>query len=484
MTTEIEIDKLPPRAIEIEQAVLGAAILEKEGLTLVMQNIRTVDIFYDTRNANIFSLMQQCYENGESIDILTIVNAARRAGIMEKIGGPQYVAGLTERVNSASNMESHIKILYEKHIKRKTIQFGYYLQGKGYDETTDVFETLDKLQLGLDKLRSGFLRNQIQTIHEVIPEVVEDLNRAMCGKKGIMSPIGKLNQYTGGWGDSDLIIIAARPGMGKTAMLTEQMRKLAANGTPAGIFSLEMSAGQLVARIAVAEHEVRNQSGITNQDFRQGNLSTTDFQKICRTMDKFHNLPIVIDDTAGISTTELRSKAIEMKAKHKVKIILVDYLQLIRSPSRQNRNDEVGEVARSLKNLAKELCLPVIALCQLSRAVEGRTDKTPQLSDLRESGEIEQAADLIGFLYRPEYYNIESLSDGSSTKNYAEFVIAKHRSGDLARVPYLYRKEFNIVADWDEMGLQSVPHMSNINIRNYGEPDAIVQAFDSETPGF
>jgi len=437
-------------------------MLERDGLTTLMQIVKTPEIFYSPNHKTIFKCICSLFHAGEPVDILTVSQAVRKLGELEKMGGAMFIANLTERVNSASNIEMHIRILYEMYLKREKIKLCMLSVQSGFDEKSDVFDELDSLQLQLDKLRNSFVTNALISGKQLAEKTHNAIKSAMAnpGKTGVQTPIKALDSVTGGFQSPDLVIIAGRPGSGKSGLIVSFIMQCTKDQTPVGLFSLEMSAMQIQNRIFSAS-AVEFGERIRNSQLTKGMLSTDQMDIISHitknTTDEF----LIVDDTAGIHINELRSKAITMKQKHGIKMLIVDYLQLIKADGAAsgNREQEIGFISRSLKQLAKELNIPVIALSQLSRDVEKRMDKRPQLSDLRESGSIEQDADIVMFIFRPSYYGktradgdeYPGLMEGESTDNYALSIIAKHRNGAVTDVPYFYNPETNTIKDWGNL---------------------------------
>ncbi|MCO6358193.1 replicative DNA helicase [Roseivirga pacifica] len=450
------LGKVPPQAVDLEEAVLGAIMLEKGAIGKV-EDVLTQESFYKDDHSKIFEAIQELNQKSEPIDILTVTHKLRELGTLESCGGPYAVTQLTDKVSSAANLEYHSRIIQEHAMKRQVIALSNEVANSAYEDGQDVFELLDRLGEGLSALMNSTSNKEPRVAKAVLSELFEDIQRRnnQSGEvTGVPSSIQAVDSVTSGWQASDLIIIAARPAMGKTAFaLTAAKNASIMHGVPTLIFSLEMSAMQLIGRLASSE------SRVNGEKVQRGKLLDYEFTSVVNHTGKLAKAPLWIDDTPGITPLELRAKARRLKQKHGIQLIVVDYLQLMSGDRKNkygpnNREQEISTISRSLKHLAKELNVPVIALSQLSRAVESRGgDKRPQLSDLRESGSIEQDADMVGFLYRPEYYGYKEDELGNSLKGYAELLIKKHRNGSLGSVDMLFEGWITKFSDWQ--GLDS-----------------------------
>ncbi len=446
------LGKLPPQAIDLEEAVLGALMLEKDALTTVIDILKP-DSFYKEAHTEIYSAIVELFNNSEPVDLLTVTNQLRQRGKLEFAGGAYYITELTTRVNSSANIEYHARIIVQQAIKRKLIRLASEIQTDAYEDTTDVFNLLDRTEQSLFEISEANIRKNYADMRSIMKEAVSELEakkKHKDGLTGVPSGFSALDRITSGWQKSDLIIIAARPGMGKTAFVVSAMRNAAVEFKyPVAIFSLEMSAIQLVNRLISAESELESEK------IKKGTLADYEWEQMVHKTAQLTESPIFIDDTPALSILELRAKARRLKAQHDIQLIIIDYLQLMSGDSSRmggggNREQEIASISRSLKNIAKELNVPVIALSQLSRAVETRGgDKRPQLSDLRESGSIEQDADMVMFLYRPEYYQITEDEQGQPTKGMGEVIIAKHRNGSLDSVQLKFIGKFTKFCDLD-----------------------------------
>ncbi len=430
-----QIGKLPPQAVEVEEAVLGAMMLEKDPLTAVI-DVLSPEAFYKEAHKHIFASIQNLFQRSESIDILTVTQELRKLGLLDIVGGPYYITQLTNRVASAANIEYHARIVLQKHIQRELIRISTEITNEAFLETTDVLELLDKAEKNLFSITEGNIRRSVVEMHSIVGEAIKQIEAARKnegGVTGVESGFTELDRITSGWQPSDLVIIAARPAMGKTAFVMSLARNAAIDFKhPVAIFSLEMSSVQLTNRLIASETE------LAVEKLRKGNLADHEWLQLTTKISRLSEAPIFIDDTPSLSIFELRAKCRRLKAQKNIQMIIVDYLQLMTTQGEVkggNREQEISNISRSLKSIAKELNVPVIALSQLSRAVESRGgEKKPQLSDLRESGAIEQDADMVIFLYRPEYYNITQDTDGMSLSGIAEVIIAKHRNGSVGTV--------------------------------------------------
>jgi replicative DNA helicase len=427
--------KVPPQAPALEEAVLGAMMLEKDAVSVVIEILRA-ESFYVEAHSLIYEAISRLFEKSQPVDLLTVTEELRVKGDLERIGGPYYLVELTNRVSSSANVEYHARIVAQKHLQRELIRISTETIRDAYEDTTDVFDLLDRSENNLFKITEQNLSRGYLTMGTLMNKAIkqlEELSTRQDGLTGVPTGFVALDRLTNGWQSSDLIIMAARPGMGKTAFTLALARNAAVDfNFPVAFFSLEMSALQLVNRIIAMETE------ISQDKIRSGKLQDFEWQQMHSAVERLSEVPIFIDDTPGIGIFELRAKCRRLKMQHDIKLIMIDYLQLMTGGGDQkggNREQEISQISRSLKGLAKELNVPVIALSQLSRAVETRGgSKRPMLSDLRESGAIEQDADIVSFIYRPEYYDILEDEQGNSLKGVAEIIVAKHRNGSLDTV--------------------------------------------------
>jgi replicative DNA helicase len=453
--------KIPPQAKELEEAVLGAIMLEKSAFDTVVEILKP-ECFYLEGHQRIYRAMQGLAQKSQPIDILTVVEELRMRQELDYIGGPYYVTKLTNAVVSAANIETHSRIILQKFIQRELIRISGEIIGEAYEDSTDVFDLLDDAESKLFEVTNNHLRKNFDSIDSVLVKTIqriEDLRHRQDEITGIPSGFASLDRVTYGWQQTDLIILAARPAVGKTAFALNLARNAALHptkATPVAFFSLEMSSAQLVQRILSAESE------ILMEKIARGRLEEHEMKQLYKKgIDRLAKAPIFIDDTPALNIFELRAKCRRLKNKHNVGLIIIDYLQLMSGAGDNrngNREQEISRISRDLKGLAKELQVPIIALSQLSRAVESRKEgeKIPQLSDLRESGAIEQDADMVMFLYRPEYYGITTNENGESNKGETHVKIAKHRNGALELIKlraHLQIQKFTEFGDDDFGGL-------------------------------
>jgi len=430
--------KVPPQAKDLEEAVLGAIMLEKSAFDTVVEILKP-ECFYVEAHQRIYQAMQSLANKSQPIDILTVVEELRFKEELEMVGGPYYVTKLTNAVVSSANIEAHARIILQKFIQRELIRISGEIIGDAYEDSTDVFDLLDDAESKLFEITNNHLRKNFDTIDSVLVKTIqriEDLRHKNEDVTGVPSGFATLDRITYGWQNTDLIILAARPSVGKTAFALNLARNAALHPnkpTPVALFSLEMSAGQLVQRILAAESE------IWLEKIARGKLEEHEMKQLyARGIQRLAQAPLFIDDTPALNIFELRAKCRRLKNKHNIGLIIIDYLQLMSGTGdnrNSNREQEISNISRNLKALAKELSVPIIALSQLSREVEKRGakdgSKMPQLSDLRESGAIEQDSDLVMFLYRPEYYDITQNEMGESNRGETIIRIAKHRNGML-----------------------------------------------------
>lgn len=425
--------KLPPQATELEQTVLGAMLIEKNAAYQVSGILSPAD-FYSDKHQLIFAAIQEMFQKGSQIDILTVTQNLRKKGVLESVGGAMYVTELTSRVNSAANIETHARIVAEHAIKRTLLSICSQVQKKCYDETEDAFDCKNFMETLLNKLDAGVESSSIKSVREILAPVLKNIASAMHipdGITGVPSGFQSIDEITGGWQPGDLIIIAARPAMGKTAFVVcNALNSAIRYDKPGVIFSLEMGSEQLVMRMITSELDNLE---LSTDKLRRGKITDQQYKAIHENINGLVNSKIFIDDTTSLSISKLRAKAFYLKRKHNIQWIIVDYLQLMTADLGKggNREQEIAAISRGLKALGKDLGVPVLALSQLSRSVENRTDKTPMLSDLRESGAIEQDADIVSFLYRPEYYGDFEDEAGNDLRGVGKFIIAKHRNGSL-----------------------------------------------------
>jgi replicative DNA helicase len=432
----LEKGKIPPQALELEEAVLGAMMIDKKGVDEVI-DILQPDAFYKEAHQHIFEAIVDLFTDTQPIDLLTVSAHLKKKGKLELAGGDFYLIQLTQKITSSAHIEFHSRIILQKYIQRSLIKISSEIIEESYDETTDVFDLLDKAESKLYEVTQGNIKRSSETAQSLVLQAKKRIEE-IAGKEGlsgVATGFDKLDKVTSGWQPSDLIIIAARPGMGKTAFVLSMARNIAIDfHHPVAVFSLEMSSVQLITRL------ISSETGLSSEKLRTGKLEKHEWEQLSVKVKNLEKAPLFIDDTPSLSIFDLRAKARRLASQHGIKLIVIDYLQLMTAGGGGkggNREQEISTISRNLKALAKELNVPVIALSQLSRAVETRgSSKRPLLSDLRESGAIEQDADIVSFIYRPEYYKIDEWDDDerSPTDGQAEFIIAKHRNGGLENI--------------------------------------------------
>ncbi len=446
----LEHGKLPPQALDLEEAVLGAVMLEKDAIIEVIDILKS-ESFYKDEHQKIYQAILNLFAADKAIDILTVPEELRRIEQLEEVGGIAYITQLTSRVASAAHIEFHARIVQQKFIQRELIRVSTEIQNRAFDEGTDVNDLLDFSESELFNVAQGHIKKEAAAMNVLVKDAITLIQEAAKREdnlSGVPSGFTKLDRLTSGWQNSDLVIIAARPSMGKTAFVLTMARNMAVDhGKSIAIFSLEMSSVQLVNRLIVAEAE------IPSDKIRVGNLSDAEWERLDYRIKRLEDAKIFIDDTPAISVFELRAKCRRLKRQHDIDLVVIDYLQLMSGTpeTKGNREQEVSTISRSLKGIAKELNVPVIALSQLNRSVEIRTgSKRPQLSDLRESGAIEQDADMVAFIHRPEKYGILQDDEGNSLKGLAEIILAKHRNGALGDINLKFIDSFAKFAEIDD----------------------------------
>ncbi|MCK8482130.1 replicative DNA helicase [Psychroserpens algicola] len=432
----LEKGKIPPQAIDLEEVVLGAMMIDKKGVDEVI-DILSAEAFYKEAHKHIFEAIFKLFENSEPVDLLTVSSQLKKDAKLDLIGGDFYLISLTQRVSSSAHIEFHARIILQKYIQRSLIKISNEIIEEAYDETKDVFDLLDNAEAKLYEVTQGNVKKSTETAQSLVIQAkkkIEEISNKE-GLSGIPTGFTKLDKLTSGWQPSDLIIVAARPGMGKTALTLTMARNIAVNSNiPVAFFSLEMSSVQLITRL------ISSETGLSSEKLRTGKLEKHEWEQLNVKVKTLEKAPLFIDDTPSLSIFDLRAKARRLASQYGIKMIMIDYLQLMTAGGSQksgNREQEISMISRNLKALAKELSVPVIALSQLSRAVETRGgSKRPLLSDLRESGAIEQDADIVSFIYRPEYYKIDEWDDDerSPTEGQGEFIVAKHRNGGLDNI--------------------------------------------------
>ena len=468
-----ESGRLQPQARELEEAILGALMLEKDAYSLISEIISPA-CFYEKANELIFTAIQTLAINQKPIDILTVVEQLRKSGTLEDAGGASYIAQLSQKVVSSAHIDYHARIVAQKYLARELITFSSDVAGKAFDETNDVDELMQDAEGKLFEISQRNLKKDVVHISPIINEayqLMREASKRTDGLSGLPTGFKDLDKITSGLQNSDLIIIAARPAMGKTAFVLSMAKNMAVTyKTPIAVFSLEMSNVQLVNRLIV------NVAELSGEKIKTGQLVVEEWNHLDEKIVDLYNAPIFIDDTPSLSVFELRTKARRLVKEHHVKCLIIDYLQLMNASGMdtKSREQEVSMISRSLKGLAKELSIPIIALSQLNRGIDMRTsqprsgnkensdNKRPQLSDLRESGAIEQDADIVCFIHRPEYYKIFQDERGNDLTGKAEIIIAKHRNGSTGDIILEFKKEFARFQNLDENRI-FVEYQSRVN---------------------
>jgi len=453
LTNQVQqLGKIPPQAVDIEEIILGALMLERDAINTAIEILQPHS-FYKPEHQLIFESIKDLFGKSQPVDLITVTAHLRSKGNLEAAGGPLYLSELTNKVGSAANIEFYCRVVSEKYILRRLIEISTEIQDLAYDETSDVFELLNKAEQNLYSVTENNLKTSYSKIDVLASQAIaqiEEMKDMEGGITGVNTGFKELDNMLGGWQKSDLIILAARPGMGKTAMVLTLARNAAAHNKGVAIFSLEMSSLQLMLRLISAESEIESEK------FKRGNLESHEMAQLYAKVQTLNNLPIFIDDTPALNIFELRAKCRRLKNQYDIEMIVIDYLQLMNGAKDNNKNSgnreqEISGISRALKQLAKELNVPVIALSQLSRAVESRASgsKKPILSDLRESGSIEQDADQVLFIYRPEYYKIDAWEDGTPTMGEAEIIVAKNRHGAISEVRLKFVGRYNKFTNLD-----------------------------------
>ena len=442
--------KLPPRDTEIEEVVLGACMLEKDAYMNVC-DILVPDSFYDPVNQKIFQAITTLGLNQRPIDMMTVTEQLRRDGTLEEVGGAIHITELTARVYSAANVEFHARIIAQKYLARRLINYAATIETKAFDESNDIDDLLQEAEGKLFEISRTQLKREVMQIDPIINQALEQIQNAAnneTGLSGLATGYHELDRITSGWQNSDLIIIAARPAMGKTAFVLSMAKNMAVDyNMPVAIFTLEMANVQLMKRI------LSNVASLEGEKIKSGKLTAEEWDRLNSRLRNVFGAPLYLDETPGLSITELRTKARKLVREKEVKLIMIDYLQLMNASGLKlgSREQEVSTISRSLKALAKELNVPIIALSQLNRSTEQREDKMPVLSDLRESGAIEQDADIVCFIHRPEYYTRSSEdAEGNNIRGLAQLIVAKHRSGSVGTVKLKFISKYAKFENWDE----------------------------------
>ncbi len=444
-----DFGRVPPQALDMEEAVLGAIMLEKDAVITILDILKS-ESFYKEAHQKIYSAIIRLSQKEFPIDLYTVTEELKANELLDEIGGPVYLTQLTSKVVSAAHVEFHARIVAQKYIQRELIRVSSDIQNKAFDNTYDINELLDYSENELFQIAEGNIKKEVATLNVVLKEAIHEIEEASKREDalvGLPSGFTNLDRLTMGWQRSDLIIVAARPSVGKTAFALSMARNMTVDHKKSvAFFSLEMSSIQLVNRLIVAETE------LPSSRIRNGKLHADEWKQLEERIKNLENAKLYIDDTPAISVFELRAKCRRLKAQKKLDIAVVDYLQLMTGPKEAgSREQEVSSISRSLKSIAKELNVPIIALSQLNRSVEMRGgSKRPQLSDLRESGAIEQDADMVVFIHRPEKYGMD-LENGASSKGIAEIILAKNRNGPIDDVLLKFREERAQFVDMEEI---------------------------------
>ena len=456
---------LQPQAPEIERAVLGALLVDKDAYAVVCEMLNP-ESFYEPRNQMIYTAIRDLAMAERPVDVLTVAEQLAKNGQLEEAGGPAYITEISSRVASSAHVEYHARIVAQKSLARQLIQYTSDVQTKAFDETIDVDDLMQHAEGALFELSQKNMKKDYTQIDPVIKSAMEIVTKAAANKDGITgvaTGYNKLDDITSGWQASDLVIIAGRPAMGKTSFALSLAKNIAADyGVPTAFFSLEMSNVQLVNRL------ISNVCEIQGSHLQSGQLHPDEWNRLDKYITNLQGAPLYIDDTPGLSVFELRTKARRLVREHGVKIIMIDYLQLMNANGMRfsSRQEEVSTISRSLKGLAKELNIPILALSQLNRGVESREGldgKRPQLSDLRESGAIEQDADMVIFVHRPEYYHIYQDENGRDLHGMAQIIIAKHRKGATGDVLLTFRGEYTRFENPDDGRLGRRSNKTNMS---------------------
>jgi len=439
------VEKIPPQNLEAEIAVLGSLLLDKEAIGRAIE-LLDKSFFYKEAHEKIYSIIVNLYDNNKAVDMVTVAEALKNSSMLDGVGGPSYIASITSSIPTAANVEHYARIVREKAILRNLISTATQIVSESYDNTSAVDDLLDKAEKMIFDITTNKVEAKFSPIKDIIKsniEIIDNLYQRKENITGIASGFHDFDVMTAGLQKSDLIIIAGRPSMGKSALVSCIAEHIGVvEKVPLAFFSLEMSKQQLVQRMLCSH------ASVDAHKVRTGFLSQSDWPKLLNAAGKLSKSPIYIDDTPGLSALELRAKARRLKSQFDIGLVVVDYMQLMHGPkSAENRQQEISEISRSLKALARELSVPLIAVSQLSRAVEQRADRRPQLSDLRESGAIEQDADLVILLLREEYYN-----PTEENKGLAEVIVAKQRNGPVGSLKLTFINEYTKFADRAEEG--------------------------------
>ena len=486
--------RMQPRDKDLEEAVLGALMLEKDAYTVVCDILKP-ESFYEPANQKVYEAIQQLGAAQQPIDMLTVVERLRHNNTLDEVGGPVFISELTSKVASGAHVEYHARIVAQKYLARELISFASQIEAKAFDESNDVDDLLQDAESRLFEISQRNVKKDVTQIDPLISQAIQQIESAAnrtSGLSGLESGYHDLDKLTSGWQRSDLIIIAARPAMGKTAFVLSMAKNMAISyNIPVAIFSLEMSNLQLVNRL------ISNTCELESEKIKSGRLTQMEWDQLMSRIKHLYSAPLYIDDTPSLSVFELRTKARRLVREHNVQFIIIDYLQLMNASGMKygSREQEVSMISRNLKQLAKELNIPIVALSQLNRSVESRTDgKRPQLSDLRESGAIEQDADIVCFIHRPEYYlRSDTDANGNDIRGLAEFIVAKHRSGSVDDIKMRFKAKYARFENWGEESIVTQQATIGSRLNNPeneigsvslsgGNADFLTSSDDSPTP--
>ena len=425
---KVSVGRVPPQDLEAERSILGAILLDSDALVSIVQIIKPVH-FYKEAHGDILSAIFDLFEKREPIDLITLTAELKKKGKLDKVGGAAYLSELASLVPTSANVAQYAQIVRDHSVKRQLIAASTKISQLAFDDTGDVRTLLDETEQAIFALSQEQLRQNFMPLRDALAESfdrLDELHKKAGGLRGVPTGFWDLDSKLAGLQDSNLIILASRPGQGKTSLTLNIAANVAVReGLPVGMFSLEMSKEELVDRLLVAESEV------DAWKLKTGRLDDNDFDRLQEAMGVLADAPLFIDDTPAINIMEMRTKARRLQVEHGLSLLIVDYLQLIHGRNLENRVQEVSEISQNLKNLARELKIPVLACSQLSRAVEQRGSRKPQLADLRESGAIEQDADVVMFIWRPDVDNIEQV----------KLDIQKHRNGPTGEIDMTFKAE-------------------------------------------
>ncbi|MBR6978630.1 MAG: replicative DNA helicase [Prevotella sp.] len=475
---------LPPQSAETERLVLGALMVDKDAFTIVSEILKP-ETFYEPRNQKVFAAIQTLSVNEHPVDIITVTEQLKRDGTLEEAGGQMYIYDLTAHVASSAHVEYHARILAQKFLARELISYASLIETAAFDESNDIELVMQEAEGKLFQISQTNMRQDYTQIDPIVKNALDIIQRAAAntgGLTGITTGYAKLDDMTSGWQKSDLIILAGRPAMGKTSFALSLAKNIAVdNRIPTAFFSLEMTNLQLVNRL------ISNTCEIDSKKIMNGQLDDAEWGRLDKNIRKLEGVPLFLDDTPGLSIFELRTKARRLAREKNVKIIMIDYLQLMNASGMRfgSRQEEVSTISRSLKSLAKELDVPIIALSQLNRSVEQRDSdggKRPQLSDLRESGAIEQDADMVLFVHRPEYYHIYHDENGNDLRGMAQIIIAKHRKGAVGDVLLHFRGQYTRFDNPEDSYIPPTAGGEIIGSRMNSLPDPLGPPPPPETP--